>query len=101
MGGAGLGEMAAAASVARLVDDRIEAGQAGDLPGAAEAAGLPDLGQQVAGEDRPDPVNRLQRLAALVGAGEAAQLDVDRVELRLERRDDREQRLDLQPRMLG
>ncbi len=76
---AGLGQLAAAASLAGFVDDRVEAGRAGDLLGAAEATGLADLGQQVAGEDRADPVDRMQRLAALVLAGETAQLGVDRV----------------------
>jgi hypothetical protein len=44
--------VAAAAALARLVDDRVEAGQAGDLLGTLEATGLADLGEQVAGEDR-------------------------------------------------
>jgi hypothetical protein len=35
----------------------------------------------VAGEDRPDPVDRLQRLAALIVTGEATRLRVDRVQL--------------------
>src|SRR6266511_3654573 len=78
---AGLGEVAAAAALARFDDDGVEAGQAGDLLGAAEAAGLADLGEQVAGQDRADPVDRLQRPAALVGAGEATQLRVDGVQL--------------------
>jgi hypothetical protein len=78
----GLRKMTAPTALARLVDDRIEAGQAGDLVGAAEAACLADLGEQVAGQDRPDPVDRLQGLAALVLAGEATQLGVDAVELR-------------------
>jgi hypothetical protein len=69
-----LGELALAAAVAGLINDRVKAGQAGDLVGVAEAMGLADLGQHVAGQDRPDPVDRLQRLAALVLAGEAAQL---------------------------
>ena len=42
------------------------------------------IGEQVAGQDRPDPVDRLQGLAALVLAGEATQLGVDAVELRCE-----------------
>ncbi len=101
MGGAGLGEVAAAAALARLVDNRVEAGQPGDLLGVAEAARLADLGQQVAGQDRPDPVDRLQRLAALVGAGEATQLRVDRVQLRLQRCHHRQERVDLQASVLG
>jgi hypothetical protein len=73
--------VAAAAALARLVDDRVEAGQPGDLLGAAEAARLADLGEQVSGQNRPDPIDRLQRLAALIVAGEAAQLAVDRLQL--------------------
>src|SRR6266540_3652045 len=92
---AGLGEMATAPRLSRFVDDRVEPGQPRDLLGAAEAACLADLGEQVAGQDRPDPVDRLQRLAALISAGEATQLGVDGVQLRLERTDDREQRVDL------
>jgi hypothetical protein len=91
--------MAATARLARLVDDRVEPGQAGDLLGAAEAARLADLGEQMAGEDRADPIDRLQRLTACVAAGETAQLAVDPVKLHLERGDDREQRVDLQPRV--
>jgi len=72
VGRAGFGEMAAAAGFAGLVDDRVEPGQTGDLSATVEPACLADLGEQVAGENRPDPVDRLQRLAALVGAGEAA-----------------------------
>src|SRR6266511_876263 len=93
--------MATAPRLARFVDDRVEASQPGDLLGAAEAGRLADLGEQVTGEDRPDPVDRLQRLAALVGAGVAPQLCVDRLQLRLERADDREQRIDLEPRVRG
>jgi len=52
---AGLGEVAAAAALARLLNDRVEAGQPGDLLGAAEAASLADLDQETAGQDRPDP----------------------------------------------
>src|SRR5207302_5221342 len=48
---AGLGEMAAAAGLARLLNDRVETGQPGDLLRAAEAARLADLGEQVAGQD--------------------------------------------------
>src|SRR6266487_1156032 len=67
---AGLGQVAAAARLTGLVDDGVEAGQAADLLGALEARRLADLGEQVAGEDRPDTIDRLQGLAALVGAGE-------------------------------
>jgi hypothetical protein len=81
LGRAGLGELAAKARLSRLVDDRVEAGQAGDLLGAAEAARLVDLGEQMAGEDRADPLDRLQRPSSCVGAGEAAQLAVDRIQL--------------------
>jgi hypothetical protein len=74
---ASLGELAATARLARLLDDRVEPGQAGDLVGATESARLTDLGEQVAGEDRADTVDRLQRLAAPIIAGEAAQLPVN------------------------
>jgi len=37
-----------------------------------EAARVADLGEQVAGEDRADAEDRLQRLAATVGASEGA-----------------------------
>src|SRR5712692_121869 len=100
MPGARFGEVAAAAALTRFFDDRVEAGQPGDLLGAAEAARLADLGEQVAGEDRPDPVDRLQRLAALIVAGEATQLGVDRLELRLQRRHHRQERVDLQAGVL-
>jgi len=52
-------------------------------------------------QDRPDPVDRLQRLAALVGAGEATQLGVDGIQLRLQRRHHRQERVDLQASVLG
>jgi hypothetical protein len=51
--------MAAAPSFARFLDDRVEASQAADLPRAAEPARLADLGEQMAGKDRPDAVDRL------------------------------------------
>jgi len=57
--------------------------------------------KQVAGEDRPDSVDRLQRPATLVAAGEATQLAVDRVQLLLQRRHHRQKRVDLQARVLG
>jgi hypothetical protein len=49
-----LGQPAAAPRLARLVDDRIEAGGADCLTGASEAGRLAELGEQVTGEDRPD-----------------------------------------------
>jgi hypothetical protein len=49
-----LGQPAAAPRLAGLVDDRIEAGRAHRLTGAAEARCLAELGEQVTGEDRPD-----------------------------------------------
>src|SRR6266516_2651349 len=60
--------------------------------GAAEATRLAGLGEQMAGEDRADRVDRLQRLTPCVGAGEAAQLAVDRIQLHRERGDDRGER---------
>jgi hypothetical protein len=53
----------------------------------------------MAGKDRTDPVDRLQRLTTCIGASEAAELAVDCLQLHLERRDHGEQRVDLQPRM--
>ena len=97
----GLGEFAAAVAIAGRLDGWVESRQAGDLLSAAEAARLTDLGEEMAGEDRPDSVDRLQAAAAIVSTGEAAQLGVDRVQLCLERSDDREQRINLQPRCSG
>src|SRR5438034_1194461 len=79
---AGLREMAAPARLARLVDDRVEPGKPRDLLGATETACVADLGEQVTGEDRADPVDRLQRLAALIAASETPQLRVDPPEQR-------------------
>jgi hypothetical protein len=42
-----------------------------------EACTLAELGEQVAGEDRADPVDRLQRQTALVGTGEATQFGLE------------------------
>ncbi len=88
---ASLGKLATTTRLARFLDDRIQAGEPRDLFGTAEAARLPDLGEQVTGEDRPDAVDRLQCLAALVTVGEAAQLRVDGGDLRLQRRHHRQQ----------
>jgi hypothetical protein len=98
---AGLRELAPAAALTRLLDHRVEAGETGDLLGTAEATRLADLGQQVAGEDGSDPVDRLQRLAALVSAGEATELGVHRLQLCFERRHHRDQGVDLQARVRG
>ncbi len=71
---AGLGELAAAARLARLVDDRVEPGQPRDLIAAAEAARLADLGEQVACEDRPDPVSTISSCvssAAMIARSES------------------------------
>jgi hypothetical protein len=54
-----LGQLAATPRLARLVDDGIEAGRAHRLTGAPEAGRLAELGEQMAGEDRPDAVDRL------------------------------------------
>jgi hypothetical protein len=72
-GRAVLGEPAAALRPARLVDVRVEACGADRLAGTLEARRLTELGQQVAGQDRPDTVDRLQGHAAPIGAGEATQ----------------------------
>ena len=45
VGGALLGEPAAALRLGRLEHHRVEAGNADDLVGAAEAAGVADLGE--------------------------------------------------------
>jgi len=55
---------AAPACLARLLNDRVESGQTRDLLGATEAARLADLGKQIAGQDRADTVDCLQRRAA-------------------------------------
>jgi hypothetical protein len=59
------------------VHDRVETGEAGELTGAAEAAGLTDLGEQMAGEHGTDPVGRLQRQQRLVVTGKQTQLLVE------------------------
>src|SRR5207247_9754717 len=77
LGRAGLGEPAAALVVGRFDHDGVEAGGADELAGASEAARVADLGEQVAGEDRPDTPDRQQRSKTRVGAGEPAQLAVE------------------------
>lgn len=77
--------MTATTRLARVVNDRIEAGEAGGVLRAPEAARLTDLGEQMASEDRPETVDRLQGLVALITAGAAAQLSVDAGDLRFER----------------
>src|SRR5437762_3103175 len=88
------GEPAAPARVGRLEDDRIEAGGAYDLACAAEAPCVADLGKQVTGDDRADAVDRLKRLKARIGAGQAAKLAVDLRELLLDRLDNPELSVD-------
>jgi predicted ATPase len=85
----------------RFLDDRVEPGEAGDLLGAAEPTRLTDLSEQMASEDRPDPGDRLQGLAALIAASETTQLGVDAVQLHLQRRDHGQQRIVLEPSMVG
>jgi hypothetical protein len=53
--GAGLGELAAPARLAGFLDDRIQAGQPCDLAGAAEAARLADLREQMEARIGPTP----------------------------------------------
>jgi hypothetical protein len=77
--------MAATARLSRLLNDRIEPGQTSDLPGAVEATRFTDLSEQMAGENRPDAADLVQRLAALISPGETAQLRVEGGDLRLER----------------
>jgi hypothetical protein len=81
------GEAAAALALGRLDHSRVEAAGAYELAGSLEAAGIADFGEQVADEDRADTEDGLQRLAARVGAGEAAQLALEQLELLLECRD--------------
>src|SRR2546425_195484 len=83
--------VAAALAVGGLDHDGVEAGGADELAGAAEASRVADLGQQVAGEDRADTPDRLQRLQTGVGAGEAAQLAVELADLLFERGDQPQQ----------
>jgi hypothetical protein len=77
-------EPTAASGLARLGDDGVEPGGAGHLAGAVEATGLSQLGEEVTGENRADAVDRLEGVAAGVGAGEAAKLGFQRLELLLE-----------------
>jgi hypothetical protein len=49
------------------------------LPRPLEAVDVADLGEQVAGEDRADPEDRLQRSAAPVATGVAAQLGLEQL----------------------
>jgi hypothetical protein len=72
-----LGELGAALRLGRLEHDRVEAGNADDLVGAAEAAGVADLGQQVAGNHGADAVDLLQGDEPAVAAGERSQLPLD------------------------
>src|SRR5262249_9689676 len=96
-----LGEVAAPRRLAPGVDDRVEARGPHPPGGAAEALGFAELGEDVAGEDRADAVDRLERLAAAVGACEAAQLALELALLVLEQVDQAQQRLDLRPRDRG
>jgi hypothetical protein len=59
-----LGEVAAPRPLPGVVDDRVEAGGTHRGAGAAEALRLAEFGEDVAGEDRADAVDRLERLAA-------------------------------------
>jgi hypothetical protein len=93
-GGALLRELAAALRVGRLEDDRVESAGADDLLGAAEAACIPDLGEQVAGDDGADAVDLLQGHEAAVAAGEAAQLPLELGHLLRSRGDHRNVRVD-------
>jgi len=72
-----LGEPAAALRPARLVDDRVEPARADRLASTPETCTLAELGEQMASEDRPDTVDRLQRQATTVGASEATQLRLE------------------------
>jgi hypothetical protein len=81
LGRAVLGELAAPLCLARLGDDRVEPGGPDGLSRAAESFRFAQLGEQVAGQDRTDAVDRLQRLCAWVATSEGAQLALERGEL--------------------
>jgi hypothetical protein len=59
-----LGETAAPLAVGRFDHARVKPTGAQQLPRPGEAARLADLGEQLAGEDRADTEDRLQRLTA-------------------------------------
>jgi hypothetical protein len=64
--------MAVPTRVGRLLDHRVESGEANDLRGPAEAPGLTDLGRQGAGDQGPHAVEALQRPGPGVLAGKGA-----------------------------
>jgi hypothetical protein len=64
-----LGETTAALALGRFDHARVEAAGADQLPRPLKARDVADLGEQVAGEDRADAEDRLQRLAAAVVPG--------------------------------
>jgi len=66
-----------------------------ELARPVEAVDVADLGEQVKGQDRADPEDRLECLAAAIAAGEAAQLALEQLQLLLESTHDREHHLDL------
>ena len=90
-----LGEVAAASRFAGLLDDRIETGGADRLSCAPEAGRFAELGEQVTGEDRAYPVDRLQRHATPIATSEATQLRLQRAQLALDRFDQTQQTTDL------
>src|ERR671937_2550221 len=79
-------------------DDRVETGGAHCTPRTAEALRLPEFGEDVAGEDRPDPVDRLEGAAAPIGTREPAQLGFELALFVLDQVDQPQQRLHLRPR---
>ena len=90
-----LGEPAAPLALGRFDHARVKAAGTHQLPRPLEAARIADLGEQMAGEDRADTEDRLQRPAVLIGAGEATQFALDQFDLLLQCRDHGEDHVDL------
>src|SRR5215469_2473936 len=78
------GQLAAAAALARLLDDRVQPGQAHQLTGATKAQSAADLRQQMAGDDWADTEERHQRLATGILLSEVTQLILQWLELSLQ-----------------
>jgi hypothetical protein len=76
-----LGELPAPLLVGGIPDSRVQPSGADDLASAAEPRGVADLGEDRARQDRPDPEDALQRLEAVIGLGQPAQLAVQQVDL--------------------
>ena len=79
-----LGEATTAPTISRFLDGRVKPAGAHKLPRPPEAAGVADLGEQMAGEDRADAEDRLQRPAAPVAARVTAQFALEQLDLLLQ-----------------